>query len=153
MNVTMKKKLLYVFLFFSINIFAQSQNYLEVTGQWKKVDSLSCFPEILTIGQDNYFVWLREGDPCSIYTEYGQWSFCQDTLILTSKVILHDEYGNGKYLTLNKKNTEKYVLILKNKKLYVIGKYTKVNKKVKYIDYNVNKLLEDSSFPYFVIEQ
>lgn len=125
----------FILLLVTTNLYGQSKEFVEVSGQWQRNDTLSCYPEVLTLGQDGYFVWLREGDPCHVYTDFGKWHINQDTIVLTCLVNLHDEFGDGKYLNKYTKRTEKYVLLFDDKQLYILGKYLSVGKSVKYIDY------------------
>jgi hypothetical protein len=131
---------MFILFLCSIKSFAQTKEYIEKYGQWERIDTLSWFPEVLTIGTDDYFVWTSEGDPGTIYTRYGKWSVINDTLILNCKLLLHDEYGSGKYLKkYNMYNSEKYIFLQSSDKLYLLGIYTIVNKKRKFIDYTENK--------------
>jgi hypothetical protein len=62
-------------------------------------------------------------------------------------LLLHDEYGNGKYMKkYNKDNFKKYIFLLNSDKLYLLGFYTIVNKKRKFIDCNkrIGKTLDDN---------
>jgi hypothetical protein len=134
----MYKVIIFILLFCSIKLFSQqSVKYTEKLGQWHRIDTLSWFPEVLTVGTDDYFDWTAEGDPGSIYSQYGKWDVKGDTLILNCKLLLHDEYGNGRYLKkYTRRNYQKYIFLQDSDKLYLLGFYTIVNKKRTFIDYN-----------------
>lgn len=148
----MYKKIIFILLLCSIKSFAQTKEYEEMFGQWQRVDTLSWFPEVLTIGTDGYFVWTAEGDPGTIYTQFGKWSVNQDTLTLYCKLLLHDEFGNGKYLKKYcNDNFLKYIFFLNSEKLYLLGFYTIMNNKRKFIDYNkrTGKTLDENYLYFF----
>lgn len=134
--MNMLKYAFFLLLLITTNSYCQSKNFLEVSGQWQRGDTLSCYPEVLTLGQDGYFVWLSEGDPCHIYTDFGKWTINRDTIVLTCLVNLHDEFGNGKYLKKYSKHSKKYVLLFDDNKLYISGIYISAGKSIKYIDYS-----------------
>lgn len=130
-------KIIIVFLtIIPLSCSAQSRKFLDYSGQWQRNNSEKCFTEFLTIGQDNYYVWVREGDPCQIYTVFGKWSYSQDTLFLNSKIILSDEYGNGNYFHEVDSLKECYSLKLDGETLYLIGINKANNDSVNFIDYS-----------------
>lgn len=129
-------------------LWGQSSQYLNYSGQWQRNISENCLQEFLTLGQDKYFVWVSEGDPCNIYTIFGTWRYSNDSLFLSCKIILSDEDGSGNYYHFLPDSSESYLLILRDDKLFVIGKYLKINNELNFIDYCLcNDCLFEIKYP------